>query len=201
MRVRVRVRVRARARVRVGVRVRAKVRVGVRVKVRVRVRVGVRVSVAQLVPRRGVRVVRGAYRVEVEPLHQRRVGQHVLPRDGLATVRAVLVPIDAAHRERRAVDAQQPLPYAHRAQPHPSCLDVDHGALAVAQLQDKRVQERRLGRPQLGRGQPRAEARTRVGSPQGGPARRCPVLLLLLTVRTRCHVLIIRPLSRLQVNL
>ena len=116
------------------------------------VRLGVRlvdhveaVAVAEVEPVGVVRVVRGARRVDVELLHQPRVGLHRRARQRAAASVVVLVPVDAADPDRLAVDEQLPVAHLDRAE-----AGADGDRLA-ARPQLERVEGGLLGRPVLWR--------------------------------------------------
>ncbi len=64
------------------------------------------VLVAQIEERRVGRAVRGAYGVDVVPLHRQHVVAHVVHGDAAATVGMELVPVDTAQDHPAAVDGQ-----------------------------------------------------------------------------------------------
>mmetsp|Transcript_1836 Transcript_1836/g.6042 ORF Transcript_1836/g.6042 Transcript_1836/m.6042 type:complete len:203 (-) Transcript_1836:280-888(-) len=88
-------------------------------------------GVAEVVPRRGVRVVRRAHRVEVEALHQLCVELHERLGDGLAACGAVVVAVDAADGHGAPVDAELGAEDAALAHAHPGRLHVHRGPLVV----------------------------------------------------------------------
>jgi hypothetical protein len=119
------------------------------------------VLVAQLEEAGVRRVVAGADSVDVVPLHQQHVVEHVLLGDGPAAVGVELVPVHPAQQHPVAVDGEQPVLDPDRAEPHPQ---VD----ALACRHDRRVVEPgHLGAPRLHALDPHLLARGHV-DPQLG---------------------------------
>ncbi len=73
------------------------------------------VLVAEVVETRIVRIVRGADRVDVVPLHQHHVPHHGLERHGPAEIGVMLVPVDALEHDAYAVDQKVPVPHLARS--------------------------------------------------------------------------------------
>ena len=68
--------------------------------------------------------MRRAHRVEVGLLEHRHVRDHLVPAHRLAALGRVLVPIDAADGQRRAVDAEQAVRDGYVAHADTARLDV-----------------------------------------------------------------------------
>ena len=105
-------------------------------------------GVAELEPLAVVWVVRAADGVDRVRLHQLRIEQHALPRHGLAVVWAVVMAVDAAKRNRAAVEMHEALLDRHHAQSDPARFAVDQRAVLVPQLDEQRVEIWRLRGPQ-----------------------------------------------------
>ena len=102
------------------------------------------VLVADVVPESVVRIVARAYRVDVVPLHQLRVAQHLGARHGAPVLGTRLVPVHTLELDRLAVHVEH---LAH------DLLLLEADALradVVATLQHKRIEIRFLRAPKIG---------------------------------------------------
>ena len=72
--------------------------------------------VAHLVEARVVGVVGGPHRVDVVPLHELQIAAHPVHADGPAPVVVVVVAVDAAHLDVRAVEQEAAIPNGHLCQ-------------------------------------------------------------------------------------
>ncbi len=131
------------------------------------------VLVGQLVPARIVGVVAGAHGVDVEPLHQLDVAQHVLLADDVAGARLVLVAVDALDGDRDAVHQQLPVLQLHPPEPHPGRQHLRDCARGIGEREGERVEAGRLGRPlvRVADGQPELDRRLFAGAQVDGADR------------------------------
>ena len=105
------------------------------------------VAVGERVEARVVGVVARADGVDVALAHQLEVADHALHRDHVAVDRVVLVAVDAADRDRPAVDAELPALDADVAEAEVVARDRERAAVGVGEGDQQRVEVRRLGRP------------------------------------------------------
>lgn len=108
------------------------------------------VLVGQFQPVRVVGVVRGADAVDVHPLDDPDVLDHVLAGERGAAGRVHLVAVGAAKGHRLAVDPHQPVLERELAEADPVGHGLGHLARGVPQAQYGRVEVRVLGRPERG---------------------------------------------------
>lgn len=107
------------------------------------------ILIAQLVESGIVRVMRRAYRIYIEALHQLDIFDHGGKRHSPSQVRMEFVAVDALEHDRPAVHAQISALQLHFSDTDPVGDGLSHFAPGVFQLQQKMVQVRRLGAPQL----------------------------------------------------
>ena len=115
------------------------------------------VFVAEIVPAVIIRIVAGAHRVEIEPLHHADILHHRFERQRLAGARIVLVAVHAADDHPLAVDPQVAPDHFHPAEAHLRPAAVQQFAGGRVKLRGQAVKRRRLARPRLHPAQPAGE--------------------------------------------
>jgi len=110
------------------------------------------VLVAERIPLGGVGIVAGADGVDVVLLHQADVLHHALARHDLAQIGVPLVAVDAADEHTPAVDTEMAVADFDGAEADFRWDDFAHLTGRIARREEQRVERRRLGGPELRRG-------------------------------------------------
>ena len=104
------------------------------------------VAVADFIEHLAVRIVAGAYGVDVVALHLKNVFHDRIIRYGTSEVGLELVAVDAAEHDRDAVDKEVAVFEFHRAEPDPETLVFNH-SIAVFQSQEQSIEVGRFRAP------------------------------------------------------
>ena len=107
------------------------------------------IAVGELVEPWVVGVMRGADRVDVGALHQLDVALHRFERDDVEGLGIMLVAVDAADRDRPAVDGDEPVLDRYAAKADPAIGRLHDRAFRVVELDQQHVEIGRLGGPRL----------------------------------------------------
>ena len=134
------------------------------------------VPIAELVPALVVGVVGEAHRVEIVPLHDLDVADHVRQVEGLAHPLVVLVAIDALDEDSLAVDEEGAVPDLDAAEAEAAGGVLHRAPVGRDEADDEGVEGRILVAPRRrgldGQGEPRLPARGAIGGADRGPGQR-----------------------------
>ena len=109
------------------------------------------VTIAQLIQRRLVGIMRSADRVDVVPLHGDDVPLQLLPVRHAAGRGTEIVAIDALEDDALPVQAHEPVLQLKAPEAHPLADDLGRRAVGVHHMQGQLIEVRRLCAPQGGR--------------------------------------------------
>ena len=105
------------------------------------------IDVAQFIKQGVVRVMAGAYHIDVRLFHQFHIAHHGLPVHMLAGPRMLLVAVHAFELYGLSVDCEQVAMHLNRTHTKPPVNGLNNFVLVVLQVQAKIVQVGSFGRP------------------------------------------------------